>query len=298
MTELPALELVVFTLVILLNFSAALIACLQLRPGGDKFKLTLNILLSLALIGSAKILVLRALAIKAFPLTGLFESMLLLTIALAVMYLILGKTIRQVWFGSVITWINAILIILTALIAQPASVPLELARQPWAIAHALAMIFGAAMILLAAVTAYLYLLGIRRLKNKQIAKVIGIVPNIQTLERINLFSLQTAFVLVTLGSVSGIVGAWLGREMLDTNFARWLFDSKILGVLITWIILLVVLLLHSLKIIKGKRTAPTTIIAFVWILFSLVGCSILCQTKHDFTFPGSLPPTESREVDK
>ena len=246
----------------------------------------------------AKILILRAITIKAVPLTGLFESMLLLTIVLALIYLILGNTIRQVWFGSVVTWINAVLIILTAMIAQPAAVPFEFARQPWAIAHALAMIFGAALILLAAVTAYLYLLGIRRLKNKQIAKVIGVVPNIQTLERINLFSLQAAFVLVTLGSVCGIVGAWLGRDMLETNFARWLFDSKILGVLITWIILLVVLVLHSLNIIRGKRTAQTTIIAFLWILFSLVGCTILCQTKHDFTFPGSMPPTESREVDK
>ena len=298
MTDLPTLELVVFTLVILLNLSAALIAFLQLRPGGDKFQRILNILLALALIGSAKILILRAITIKTVPLTGLFESMLLLTIVLALIYLILGNTIRQVWFGSVVTWINAVLIILTAMIAQPAAVPFEFARQPWAIAHALAMIFGAALILLAAVTAYLYLLGIRRLKNKQIAKVIGIVPNIQILERINLFSLQAAFVLVTLGSVSGIVGAWLGRDMLETNFARWLFDSKILGVTIAWALLALIMILRRIGHIKGRRVAQVTIIIMIWILFAFVGSHVLCKSKHDFSSSvpqDRIPPRETQE---
>jgi len=298
MTDLPTTELIVFALVILLSISAALVAFFQLHPGGEKLKLTLNILLSLVLIGDAKILVLRAVAIKALPLTGLFESMLLLTIMLVVIYLILSSAIRQVWFGSVMTWFILALIMLTALIAQPASAPDALAGQPWAIAHALAMIFGAAMILLAAVMAYLYLLGCRRLKHKEIARVIGKVPNIQWLERINLISLWAAFILVTLGAASGILGAWLEREMLETNFARWLFDSKILGILITWVLLIIVLVLHGLRLIRGKRTAQTTIIAFVWILFALVGCAILCKTKHDFTFPGSWLPTQTREVDR
>jgi len=298
MTELPTTELIVFTLIIILNISAALVAFLQLRPEGEKFKLPLTILLSLVIVGAAKILVLRAVAIQAIPLTGLFESMLLLTIILAVIYLILGNIIRQVWFGSVMTWIILILILLTALIAQPATKTLEFAGQPWAIAHALAMILGAAMILLAAVTAYIYLLGCRRLKHKQITKVIGVVPNIQILERINLFSLKAAFIFVTLGAAGGIAGAWMEREMLGTNVLRWLIDSKILGVLITWVLLVVVLGAHGLRLIRGKRTAQTTIVAFVWILFALVGCAILCKTKHDFIIPGSPTQAQTRKIDK
>jgi ABC-type uncharacterized transport system permease subunit len=298
MFELPKNELIVFIFVIALYLAAGLVGVVQLRPQGKKYQAIMPHFFSLAIIAEIVILVFRALAIKAIPLTGLFESMLVLTLVLGIIYLALGIVIRQVWFGSVMSWVVLVLIMLTCVIAEPASEAYEFAARPWTIAHGLAMVFGAAMLLLAAVTAYVYLLGCRRLKHKEIAKVIGKVPNIQKLERINLIGLKAAFIFVTIGATSGIGGAWLERGSLQIELLDFLWDSKILGSLITWLLLLLVLTAHYLRLIKGKRTAQTTLVAFVWILFAFVGCTILCDTKHDFSSGSTPGEVQNRETDK
>jgi len=252
-------------------------------------------LFATAVVLEAVILIFRAISIKRVPLTGLFESMIVLTLVLGLIYLVLGMVIRQVWFSTTISWIILILILLTAFIAQPAAEPLSIASTPWAIAHGMAMILGAAMILLATVSAYVYLLGCRRLKQKKISQVLGKVPNIQKLDSVNLVSLKFAFVFITIGLASGIGGVWMEQDSLGGSFPGWLIDSKIIAVGITWLLLGLVLLAYRLRIIKGKRKAQTTIAAFFWILFAFVGAVLLCNTKHDFSSANLRMPVQSSE---
>lgn len=298
MLELPITELTVLVSVVLLHVAAAIIAVCQLRPGGKQHQTILTHLSALALIGEAVILIFRAVAIRAFPLTGLFESMLVLTGVLGLLYVVCAIVIRQVWFGSVMSWLLLLMIVLTALVAQPAAKPQAIATEPWAVAHGLAMILGAAMILLAVVTACVYLLGSRRLKQKQITKVIGLVPNIQKLGRINLLALKAAFIFFTIGLIGGILGVTRNTEFSGENPLRWLIDSKIIGITIVWVVLTIVMILRWLKLIKGKRIAYTTIIMFIWIIFAFIGSHILCKTKHEFATQGSPPQTSVSEPHK
>ena len=298
MFQLPTPELVVFVIVALLYFAGAVTATSQIRTGSKHRQAILGHLFALAVAGEAVILILRAVAIRAIPLTGLFESMIVLTLALGLLYLILGIAIRQIWFSCVMSWLILLMIILTALVAKPAVKPQQIATEPWVIAHALAMIFGAAMILLAGVAAYLYLLGSRRLKQKQIAKVLGSVPNIQKLARINLWALKAAFLFFTVGLISGIVGVAVKAEILGDNPAHWLIDSKIIGILVVWIVLAVIMVLRLLRLIKGKRIAHATIAAFIWIVFAFVGAHLLCSTKHEFHREDPCAPTPTKETRK
>ena len=298
MFELPAIELIIFIFVILLYLTAAVLAVCQIRPGGRQHQTILTHFFALAVVAEAVILILRALAIKAFPLTGLFESMLVLTLVMGLLYLAFGIVIRQVWFGSVMSWLILLMIVLTAFVAHPAVEPQKIASEPWAVAHGLTMILGAAMVLLAVVTAYVYLLGSRRLKQKQIVKVIGMVPNIQKLQRINLSALKAAFVFFTFGLSSGIIGVLLRAEFLGKTSVLWLVDSKIIGITIVWIILGIVIVLHWLRLIKGKRIAYATVIMFVWIVFAFVGAHIFCDTKHKFSAQDAPDPTPARELNR
>jgi len=298
MGELPTTELVVYALVVGFCAAGAVVGVLQLGARGERYRGLLPHVLALAVVLEVVLLVMRGIAIGMAPLTGLFESMLVLSLVLGLIYLVLGVVIRQVWFGSVMAWLVLILVLLTGLVAAPASRPVAIAARPWAIVHGLAMVLGAAMILLAAVTAWVYLLGCRRLKQRQVTKVLGVVPNIQKLERINLFSLKCAFVLVTIGFAGGVGGAWMGREVLGADFLRWLFDSKILAVGITWLLLAAVLIAHGVGWVRGKRTAQVTLVAFFWILFALVGTAVLCDTKHDFSGGDSSVQVISRDVDE
>jgi len=295
MLDLPKNELILFLAVMGLYLIGAIVGYLQVIRTGPKHLPLLTHIFALAVVLEAVILVLRAAELKAVPLTGLFESMIMLTGILGLVYLILGMFLRQVWFGSMMSWLLAVLILLTALIARPVSDAQEIATEPWVLAHALAMILAAALILLAAVCGYIYLAGRARLKQKRIVKVLGMMPNLQKMERLNLWALWAAFVLITIGMISGTVGVWLKAEFLGTQPLVWLFDSKILAIFITWFLLLVVLITRHLNFIKERIVAYASLVILIWILFALVGATLFCATKHDFSGSVSTRQTSSQE---
>jgi len=296
MLELPQIELVLFILVISLYLTAAIVGIVQISAGGVRYKPVLTHLIGLAVLLEAVILIFRAIAIKGVPLTGLFESMIVLSMSLGAIYLILGMVIRQVWFGSVMAWCILLMTVLTAIIAQPASEPHAIAAMPWAIAHGMAMIFGLAMILLAAVAAYLYLLGRRRLKQKQTSQLIGSVPNIQKLERLNLFGLKTSFIFITIGLISGIGGLWWGSEMLGKSPAHMIFDPKIIAITISWLILGLVLIAYRLHLLQGKNIAYVTILIFSLVLFAFIAGTIIFKSRHNFAITNPPRQTQLREL--
>lgn len=281
MLGLPIPEIIIFAFVIALFLAAAILGVLQLPAGGEKFKRFLLPLVSLAVTLEAVLLIFRAVAIKAVPLTGLFESMIVLTIVFGLIYLFVSIVIQQVWFGSVMVWVIFGLIILAAIVAEPASEAHAAAATPWAIAHGIAMILSGAAAMLATASAVLYLLGIRKLKQKKVLQVIGRVPNIEKLERMNLFGLKACFVLMTFGLAGG-VGLAATSSSLNLTAADWLTDPKIVLIALAWLLLGSILVLWRTVKLREKTIAYATLVAFALILFAVVGTSVFCNTEHDF----------------
>jgi len=62
----------------------------------------------------------------------------------------------------------------------------------------------------------------------------------------------------------------------------WFFDSKAILVMAVWALIGIILALKSLARMKGKTIAYVTIIAFVLIIFAIIGTSVFCDTQHDF----------------
>ena len=276
-------EIIIFIFVVLLYLAAAIAGILQLLTGGEKYKRLLLPLVSLAVTLEAVILIFRAIAIKAIPLTGLFESMIVLTIVFALIYLFFSIAIQQVWFGSVMVWVILAMILMAGIVAKPASEPHEVAATPWAIAHGIAMILGGASITFATASAFLYLLGRRRLKQKKVMQVLGRVPNIEMLERMNLFGIRVGFVLITIGLISGLGLAVVKSSTLEISALDWLTDAKIVLIAAAWVLLGTILAGRRMVAFKGNMTAYVTMAAFFLILFALVGVTVFCGTKHDFT---------------
>ncbi|MEJ2704501.1 MAG: cytochrome c biogenesis protein CcsA [Sedimentisphaerales bacterium] len=282
MFDLPLNEMLVVGLVVGISVAGAVVGVLQLLPGGEKSRRFLLPLVSLAVVLEAVILVLRAVAIKAVPLTGLFESMIVLTVVFGLAYLFFSLAIQQVWFGSVMAWVLLVLVVLTAIVAEPASQAQAPASTPWAIAHAIAMILAGASAMLATASAVLYLFATRKLKRKDLLQVLGKVPSIERLKQLNLFGLKSCFVLMTLGLASGIglaaISTSLNRTALD-----WLTDAKIVLIAVVWLLLATILVLWKTIKLKEKTIARVTIIAFVLILFAVVGTSVCCKSGHHFS---------------
>jgi len=282
MFDLPLPEMVLFAFVVLVYLAGAVVGVLQLLPGGQKYRRLLIPLVALGAVLESGVLIFRAVQIKAVPLTGIFESLIVLTIVFALVYLIFSIATHHVWFGSVVAWVIMGLVILAATVAEPASAAHEVASTPWAIVHAIAMLLGGAAAMLATAGAVLYLFARRKLKQKKVLQILGKVPNIQKLERINLLGLKWCFVMLTFGLASGIALA-AASASLNMTARDWLTDPKIVLVAAIWL-LLGVLLLLARTVSLGRRTiAYATIIAFALILFAVVGTSVFCKSEHDFS---------------
>jgi len=224
-------------------------------------------LVALGAVLEAVMLIFRAVAIKAIPLTSTFESLIVLTIIFALIYLFLSVAIHRVWFASVMVWVIFCLLGLAAVVAEPVSAPHEAASTPWAIAHAIAMILGSASLMLATASAVLYLFSRRKLKQKRVLAVLGKVPSIQKLEQMNLFGLKSSFILMTFGLASG-VGLSVSLGMTTRH---WLTDSKIVLIAVVWLLLGLILVLWQTVKLKEKTIAYATIVASALILFAAVG---------------------------
>ncbi|MHC4112631.1 MAG: hypothetical protein ACYSUY_16280 [Planctomycetota bacterium] len=278
MFKLPFPENMIFVFVVLVYIAGAVVGVLQLLSGGEKYKRFLLPLVSLAVTLEAVILIFRAVAIKAIPLTGLFESMIVLTIVFGLTYLFFSVAIRQVWFGSVMVWVILALVLMAGLVAEPASEPHAVAATPWAIAHGITMILGGVSTVFATASSFLYLLGSHRLKSKKVMLVLGRVPNIEKLEQMILFGIRASFVLITIGLIIG-----LGLiSMVGTGIVRWLTDLKVICIIAAWVLLGIILISNRLILLKGKSRAYMTIAVFVFMLFAILVTTIL-GTTHDLS---------------
>jgi ABC-type uncharacterized transport system permease subunit len=282
MLELPIKEIIIFESVVILYLATAIIGIVQLSSRGEKYGRLLLPVVSLAVCLEAVLLIFRAVAIKAVPLTGLFESMIVLTIVFGLMFLFFSIATRQVWFGSVMVWVILVMILLAGFVAKPASEPCQIATTPWAVTHGIAMVLSGALIVFATANAFLYLLGARRLKQKKVMKVLGRVPNIEKLKKLNIFGLKGCFVLMTFGLASGFGLAIVKSTVIQMSVPDWLTDAKIVLIIASWILLAIVLMLRRLVVLKDKGTAYVTMAVFFLILFAIIGSAVFCSTKHDF----------------
>ncbi len=278
MFKLPFPENMIFAFVVVVYIAGAIVGVLQLLSGGEKYKRFLLPLVSLAVTLEAVILIFRAVAIKAIPLTGLFESMIVLTTVFGLTYLFFSVAIRQVWFGSVMVWVILTLVLMAGLVAEPASEPHAVAATPWAIAHGITMILGGVSTVFATASSFLYLLGSHRLKSKKVMLVLGRVPNIEKLEQMILFGIRTSFVLITIGLIIslGLI------SVLGTGIVRWLTDLKVICIIAAWVLLGIILILNRLLLLKGKARAYMTIAVFVFMLLAILVATIL-GTTHDLS---------------
>ena len=278
--ELPLPEIVIFAFVVVVYLAAAIVGIVQLLAGGEKYKRFLLPLVLLAVMLETVKLALRAITIKTVPLTGLFESMIVLTIVFGLIYLFFSIAIRQVWFGSVMAWVILAMILMGGIVAEPAAEAEAVAATPWAIAHGMTMILGGASIMFATASALLYLLGCHKLKRKKVLEVLGRVPNIEKLEQMTLFGMRAGFLLITIGLVSG-----LGLvRLLGTGIAEWLADGKVICIVAAWVLLGTVLVSNHLFLLKSKLRAYLLIVVFVLVLFAVLGVTIAGATRHDFSF--------------
>ncbi len=280
MLELVPLEKYLFLGILFLSVISSVLGYVQIVKEDVRFRHLLVAFASLQITAGAVLLIFRAIEVQAFPMTGVFESMLVLMVFIGIAFLFLSAFIQQVWFSSVMVWVLSALVLLSALVARPAAAPQEVSRTPWVIAHALSMSLAGAMIIFAGAMSILFLWSRRCLKKNQFVKLFGTMPTLEKLQALNLLGLRLGFVAMTFGFVSGIGLAAVSSRELGMTPADWLIDSKIVLIAVSWTLLLCILLLRRLFAFSGKIVAQATLIVCFLILFAFIGSEIFCKSGH------------------
>jgi ABC-type uncharacterized transport system permease subunit len=283
MLQLPTGERHVFITVLVIYFISSILAVRQLHRSDDKCRRMLISLVALAVSLQSLILVFRSVAIQAIPLTSLFESMIVLSIAFGLTFLFLSIVIRQIWFSSVMIWFIFGLVLLSAFAASPASQLQSFAKTPWVVLHGLSMSLSGAAIAFSGALAALFLITRRNLKSKKIFRIIGKMPNIEKLELFNVIGIKVAFVLLTFGWISGAGMAIIRSADISLSFHDWITDSKIILVMVAWLLLGAILGLRHILELRGRIVAQMTLVACFLIIFAIIGSEIFCGTGHEFS---------------
>jgi ABC-type uncharacterized transport system permease subunit len=278
MFDLPVLEAILLLLIVAVHAAAGTLSALQLAGKHRRYESVLMPCVLAAVVLDAALITLRGISIKAVPLTGLFDFLIVLALVFSVLYLLVKPTIEQVWFGSIMVWAILGMVLAAALAARPASRPQEVARTPWAVAHAGFMILATASIVFAAANSALYLLGSYRLKHKAVSQVLGRIPNMETLARMSHLGVRVGFVLLTVGIVSGLC-----LSALDIGIVRWLADSKVICIIGAWGLLGAVVVLDRFGLLRIRAQACVTIAAFGLILVAIIGVTVAGTTRHRFS---------------
>lgn len=280
MRDLSTAETVVLTLIVATHAAAGVSVTLQQFRRHGRYRTVIASLILAAILLDALLLVLRGVSIRAIPLTGPFESLILLALVSGVSYLFVSRVIDQVWFDSVLVWLLLGMAAAAGFTAGPPARAHAVAATPWAIAHAVAMILAAASVALATAASALYLLGSHRLKRKKVMHVLGRIPNMETLADMNRIGLGLGFALLTAGMVSGLGLA----SSLGTGLITWLADGKVLSILVAWTLLGAILVWNRFFQLRIRVRAYVTIVAFGLILFATIVVTIVGATQHRFSF--------------
>lgn len=294
MLELLPLERYLFLAILIISLVSSIFAYVQIRRANVRFRRLLVAFTSVQITLGAVLLIQRAVAIQAFPITGVFESMLILMVFVGITFLFLSAFLQQVWFLSVMAWTLAAMIVLSLFVAKPAATLQEAARTPWVIVHAISMSLSGAIVVFAAVMSVLFLWSRRCLKNNQFQKLFGRMPNLEKLQLLNVLGLRLGFFIMTFGLVTGIGLVAVSSVELGMTFSDWLSDSKIVLIGISWLLLLSVLVLGKLFSFSGKMIAVATLTVCFLILFAFIGSQVLCKSDHNFT---NEPQTSSYPIE-
>jgi cytochrome c-type biogenesis protein CcsB len=224
-------------------------------------------LLAMGLSVNAAQLVARWIEADQPPFKTLYESLLLLAICIAAVYLVTEWLYRARALGLPSS-LSCVLVILIALMQEEKDiVNLPPALQSgWFIPHVVIYFFGYAALFVAFGAALLYLIRPKPIVVKRAELFAGTAIELETLLD---GAVRFGFVLLTVGLLIG--AAWAKDAWGD----YWVWDPKETWSLVTWLIFATYLHQFYLSQWRGRRLAFLVVIGFGAVLFTYLGMQLL-----------------------
>jgi ABC-type transport system involved in cytochrome c biogenesis permease subunit len=139
-------------------------------------------------------------------------------------------------------------------------------RNSWLVIHISTVLIGYAALIFSAVASVYYLLQERQLKRKTVPPSANRLPPLGTLDRIITQSMNTGFVFITVGTITGVIWAFI------ESGTGWIGNPEIGFFLFTWAFYLAMIFLRISAGWRGRRIA--------WLAVSVLGCSLITWATH------------------
>ena len=105
------------------------------------------------------------------------------------------------------------------------------------------------------------------------------LATLPTLPKLDIITYRIIAVGLPLLSIGIITGAWWAKEAWG---AYWQWDAKETAALVSWVIYLLYLHLHTRNAWRGLRTAWISVFGFLSIVFCYLGVNILISGLHSY----------------
>jgi ABC-type transport system involved in cytochrome c biogenesis permease subunit len=200
------------------------------------------------------------------PINNFYETSSICAFLIAVLFLLAYSYYRVAILGVCIFPIVFFMTLIGATEFPVASWTSPQVRNVWLVMHVSTVLVGYAALILSAVASIYYLLQERQLKRKAVTPSFNRLPPLATLDRLITQTMNAGFVFITLGTVSGVVWAFI-----DSG-TRWILNPKIGLFLFTWAFYLAMIFLRVSAGWRGRRIA--------WLAVSVLACSIITWATH------------------
>jgi cytochrome c-type biogenesis protein CcsB len=237
--------------------------------GQRRFAAATTVLLSAGALAQTLYMIQRWIAAGRPPFSNMFESLVLFSWTIVVVYLAL-RVRRDVPVLGVATSLLAVLTLAYASTFEASIQPLMPAlRSNWLTVHVFTCFLGYGAVAVACLASLGYLFATRR----------GAAPAVKAVEAFETATDKTiafGFLFLSVGIISGAVWA---NSAWGTY---WSWDPKETWSLITWFIYAVFLHCRFMRGWRGRRAAWISILGFASVIFTYLGVNFLLSGLHSY----------------
>ncbi len=201
------------------------------------------------------------------------QSLLVFSCLLILLFLIIQRFYTQPILGSI--FLPVAIILLISGLTLNGKMPQQI-KGVWFPLHIIFTYGGYSFFFLSFLAGIFYIIQERELKGKHIGRVFRRLPPLSVMDEMNLKCITYGFPLLTLGIITGAIGA---QKVWGTY---WSWDPKQTWSFIIW--LLYAALLHTRFVTgwRGQRIAIASIAIFFVLLFTFIGVNYLFTGLHRF----------------
>jgi cytochrome c-type biogenesis protein CcsB len=197
-----------------------------------------------------------------FPITNLPESLSFFAWCITLVFLIVHIKYEEVVLGAFVLPLVSLLTVFSQVIWEENRAIPPLLKSKWLFIHTSVAFLAYAAFFLTFISAVLYLVQEKELKNKRFRFLYFRLPSLQVCDELLRRSLFVGFVAM---SATIVTGAFWAQQAWGRF---WSWDPKETSTLITWGIYLILITYRLSSSWRGRWAAYISILGFVSILFT------------------------------